>query len=351
MAGRAREFEVPPALERFAESLGYVELDGDEVREGVSSRDAGLNLIRLCRAMFPGSGTQDSLYGSDGGAFSHRPEGNRAIVPLERFDGLSLMNPLLKRNSLYAEQTAFVLPVDVTLTDESLPGSGVGTTALLARNKALEPLVRAGRCVVLPQRLTIRWEQEARRLEYDATAPLHQKGVVDYAPLNPHVPRPSVDDDLLVFKQFMLPYFPNVPQEILERVVVYETDAFTHFIGWLRKRVADLAEKPEEDDLAGLLAEIDEGVARLNLIARRLASSSWMRGVDVAFFPVTLGSLLVLDVQTAAMVAGVAGSVRLVDLLKRYAQRSLDLAPVREDVFFLPYLLAKAGAEDFTWAG
>ena len=336
------EDDLTAHLERFTDNLKRIDFNGSSLAPNEYSREAVGDLILIYRSMFGGSG-QD--YGKAHTEITFPPGARGSIVPLEHFNEINLMNPLLQRTSLYSRRTAFIRPIDVVGRDLFLYGTQLDT--LLLENKMLLPLVQAGRCIVLPRKLTIvfdyadTWDRSSHG-RYSVAAPLLQGDAAEYTPLNKVRFRPSAADDVLIFKQFLLPYYPNVSADKLAKIADDESDAFVRFVRWLTEKVAELASHPESTDIRQLLEEIEAGVASLVAEARKLATSRVFQGIKLSFFTMSLAALLAGQAQALGDVAGIAGAVSLMDILRDEVGRRDRLADFKQSEMYLPLLISKA---------
>lgn len=333
------------ALNEFVRSLHYLE-ETLETRGPRSSEEnyALAKMLGLARALYPTVMYED-VANDRGDDFETDPPIFGGLVPIKKVAAPALLEPLLRKSTLYAKHTSFVTPHRIHLNG-LLNGSDASVSELLALNRSMLPLLAAGRCSVLPAQIELNIDESHIKLRSTTTAPMVQEAkAANFAPLNQGVLglTQSTSDRVLLLREFVLPYYPEVDSNKLAELASEETDAFEGFMSWFTGRVRDVAANPEAEDLNEVLDEIDEGVAKLRIEAANLARSSYLlRGATISGFSITLGSVVGaafgLPASTAAVVAGITGASTLTEVIRDAAARRKEQAPLRSNTFFLPYL-------------
>lgn len=335
------------ALTRFAESLDGLLLEDGRVVMNSDANYASFQMIRLARELFPGKSRWESRRNMDDD-FERSPPLYGGLIPLDNASPRRLAESLLQKTTLYSKHTAFVLPIHVKLDGADLALANHQSLELLERNFELLPLIRAGRCSVMPQAIETVLVDDDRRVHSLTSAPMEQGIQATYAPLNQRTLVEKVDHQLLVLQQFILPYFPDIDSDKLATLVTDETESFELFMSWLTRRFAEYANSPEDQNFAELVAEIDEGVARLRVEAASLhRTSRLLRNTSIGTFGISLGALigasLGLPAGVAAPVAGIVGSVNFIEVIKEVAARRKDRLDLRRSEFYIPYLATDDG--------
>lgn len=337
-----RTEDVATALARFAESLEDLQTaDDGSIIANNDSAYAGIQMLRLARTLFPTHTSHQNR--ADGDSFKTAPPVYGGLLPVPVLTEIAALEALLRRSALYAKHTAFVLPSSIIIDGRRMGPPGPAELDLLSTNSNLLPLLRTGRCSVLPQTFRSVFTSDEREIDSITEAPMIQVGDPTFAPLNNRRFRGTVADELVLLHQFVLPYYPSIDSASLAQVATEETDAFEVFMAWFTRRLAQLVKEPSEGDIRDLVEEIDEGVARLHVEATAVSKKSRiLRGAAVGGFAVSVGSVpaaaLGLPPAMAASVAGIAGAASLRDVLKEHAARRGRLAQLRQSEFFVPYV-------------
>lgn len=325
---------IDVAMSRFASSLKSLETVDHRNLSDRALANASIEMLRLSRVLFPTSGYWES--NSDDEKFERQASFLGGLVPLELANEVRLLEPLLRRSTLYARHTVFVLPQHVRYAGDRTYVAPAASLDALRLNRQLLPLVSAGRCSVLPQSLEVSLNNDTHNAFNRSTAPLDQPPDANYVPLNRA--RVTGTKEVLVMHHFLLPYYPEAEPKVLAKLATEETDAFELFMAWMTKKVGEAAANPETTDLADLVAEIDEGVAKLRITAENLARTSrLLRGASVGAFALSLGALAgPAPMQTAA---GIVGGVNLIELVREEVSRRRQSLDLRASEFFVPYKL------------
>jgi hypothetical protein len=266
-----------------------------------------------------------------------------ALVPVRDAADEAFYAGLVGRLVMYAQPLALVLPEQINWVATSYSGMGYSSDPAQAMRIArlvhqYRDVVREGRLAVLPTSFDRIFESVSDSDHWFARAPLLQRA--DAAQPLPLVSADwSADQSLFVYEQVVLPFFPGASVATLAAIAREETEAFTLFAGFLRRRMRELAESPEAG-LAELRAELDEEVARLRIEARKLAQLRVLRGAEIGLFTVSLAAAIATDLGALQTTAGVLGSVTLLELLKQHATVRREALDLRASEFYVPMILA-----------
>lgn len=268
-----------------------------------------------------------------------------AVIPLTEELEAEFITSILKRSTLYSELSILVLPKsfrDLGLSYSSGIRRGGDLRSMLSYNKRYESLVRRGRCVFLPEAFIDDWEGSGGSSSTQYLAPLEQKPEdIDYTPINASVIYQSrvPQEHWLNYKNILLPYFPNASVDAVADIADKETDAFVRFNAYLATRLKWLDRATSRADINDVLHEIDSGVSALNIEARKVKRSKLLLAAELGFFSLSLGILTSYDNHVIQGVAGVVGSVNLLQLVRDAFAASGQHDDLRKNDFYVPYLL------------
>ena len=145
---------------------------------------------------------------------------------------------------------------------------------------------------------------------------------------------------MLIYEKIVLPYFPNARLSDVADIAEKETDSFVIFNTNLRKRLREIGNATSADDVKEIGEELQSGAAALAIEARKMAQGKLLRGVEVGLFSVSLGAIIASrGAVFPSGLAGVTGSVTLLDLLKEVTARRQSKLTLAQSEFFVPYLL------------
>lgn len=173
---------IDVAISRFASSLKGIDVGDRAYLNEAALASASIEMLRLARVLFPTTGYWES--NSEDEEFEQRASFLGGIVPLELVNEVRFLEPLLRRSTLYARHTVFVLPQHVRYYGDRTWVAPAESVNALNLNRQLLPLVSAGRCSVLPQTLEISLSDRTQNAFNRSAAPLDQPADATYAPLN-----------------------------------------------------------------------------------------------------------------------------------------------------------------------
>lgn len=165
-------------------------------------------------------------------------------------------------------------------------------------------------------------------------------GALNFLPLNMvNVDLPEeVDRRAIVYKELRLPFFKDVSIETIGKIARNESDSFSLFNSWLTKRVGDLVQSSTDNGFESLLSEIDEGVARISVEAKKIRTLRALQGCELTTFGLSLCALIPSAPAALHGVAAVTGTMTAVELIKEYTERRKQRTNLKANTFYLPYL-------------
>lgn len=316
--------------------------------------EVGMAVIRLAQGYY--GAVQDQQYAMAGPRqySSCAPIVETSIVPLAADVDSATVGSIIDKTALYFRTTAFTVPGTIGVTDSYegvvrhrlSGGSCIDTLARLSRSYV--DLVDSGHVAFLPTRADTLFVSGKLYRETRSTAPLvQQPRSLRLMPMNVgavFTESPPDDYDSLIFERVTLPYFLGAPHDVLARVQDVETDAFVRFIRWLSRRLATL-DTSDRSALTEVRWEIEDGVDKVNVAARKIGSTRFMRGVELGFFTLNLGVLIGVHSGSAAQIAGVTGSVTFLELVRSLATYRRDRIDLRASDFYLPWLISRDSSD------
>ena len=200
-------------------------------------------------------------------------------------------------------------------------------------------LLERGRCAFLPSRSRYYTDSISSGGNDSHSAPFAQDVAnIRLTPENPVARSPF--HDVLIYEKIVLPYFPNARLSDVADIAEKETDSFVIFNTNLRKRLREIGNATSADDVKEIGEELQSGAAALAIEARKMAQGKLLRGVEVGLFSVSLGAIIASrGAVFPSGLAGVTGSVTLLDLLKEVTARRQSKLTLAQSEFFVPYLL------------
>jgi hypothetical protein len=313
----------------------------------------GLDLLRqLCHSLY---GQETEHYESAG------YRGNRKIIstpgtseaftliPLPPENQLRFVTQMLHRVTLYSTLT--VMTVDLEISDGYISYSGGNRKSwsnfwpILKYNAEYRNLVDQGRCIFLPYRSSYLEESTSSTAVDTSAAPMNQRAdSIKFTPVNPTTLRPGASplDDLLVYEHVILPYFPAADLADVADIAEKETDSFIIFNQFLAEKLGQIAQSSSVMKISDLLGEIHAGAAELRIEAKKVERSKILRGAEAGVFVVSLSALLAVGGHAAETVAGIAGTVSLIELIREWVAGQNEKLDLKKSAFYIPYLLSKA---------
>lgn len=277
------------------------------------------------------------------------------IIPVPSNAELRFMTDILKRTTLYSTLTVLVHPGSVRYRLRATPdgyyfwrGQQSSLFDTLQWNSRYPDLVKSGRGVFLPQEYILEvydWRDGTENI-YDA--PLIQTpDCIRYTPANVSIGQRTRNaySDMMLYKTVVLPYFPHATLDTVTNIAVNETDSFVRFTHYLSKRLTSMADASDPETIADIMDEIDYSVAGLRIEAEKLTHSRALQQVQVGFFALGLAIALTVPNAPIKTIAGVAGSVNLLGIIKEYIDSRRAKLALKQSDFYIPYLLSKVTAD------
>jgi hypothetical protein len=260
------------------------------------------------------------------------------------------LDDYVKWLALYSEMSIFVMPfamecVDITYSSHygaELEKSWKDLKTLVRYSRQYRQLLDSGMGVFLPAENTYTLTSYSDHRTDTYKAPLTQ--VPDqyiYTPINSrsNIFMGTSFQDFMVYKEIVLPYFKIPRLDELIKIAKNETQSFVKFNHFLAKKLANISKADSGTKLQEILREIDYEVANIELEFKRLGRLRVLQGVEMAFFSISLSALLFADADLVKQIAGVSGSVSLLEIFKGFFSRSEQGSSVKTNDFYLPYLL------------
>jgi len=277
------------------------------------------------------------------------PQTNTAgIIPLGELPDIGSLDRIVNPLTPYSDLAVYALPSEISETYVTYSGgdytSWDSVLEVLAYNQRYRVLVDSGRGIFLPSSFVLHDETA-----FSSSTNLYQPPFAQSAenfrfiPENPPTAwmgKPPTSD-ILVYHKLLLPYFPSASLKDLAEIADRETEAFQLFTSYLSRRLRAINGAESRADLEGIIDEINDGVAKLNIDAKKLSRTKFLRGAQVSFFTVSVGALLLHDSQLVKEVAGLIGSMNVLQLLQEVIGQQKESLELRKSEFFIPYLLSK----------
>lgn len=254
--------------------------------------------------------------------------------------------------ALYSEFPIFVLPTsiskfyDYTVDERPLDFLKSDLDEFIQVNRSYLKILRAGRGIFLPSRFsTITNHRNAFRAT-DYRAPLIQNlQQLALIPINPrdNIAKGRATQEYIVYKQVILPFFKLSNFDDLIKIARNETEAFRKFNHFLREKLPSINNIQSASELRGVLQEIDYEVANVELEYKKLSQMKMLQGVELGFLTISLCALVFSDVSLIQQIAGVTGSISILDILRDYLEYKQGLLEIKKNDFYLPFLLKAEG--------
>jgi hypothetical protein len=311
----------------------------------------------LCERFYPG--TESTSYVEDKWEPQEGtiPDADMSgwLVPVPSDDKLQAISRLLSISTMYTDLTVAV--VNTTLSDGYISYSASGWrrrdwTSFENLRKYLVPyvqLVEQGRCVFLPYEFKDDQASMSQEVSRRRRAPLEQSP--SGAPFTPaNAVRAQIGrspfTDILVYEQLVLPCFPGASLLDIANIATRETDSFILFNHQLRERLSELSQATSMDAIDEITWDLRAGAASLAIEARRIAAGKLLHGAQLATLTISLSALATaygLNLVLPAQIAGITGSVTLLELLRERMERQKERYDLRKSEFFVPFLLSERG--------
>jgi hypothetical protein len=349
--------EAPPSLEEVAGVKGknVHELSKREklVTEYVCK--ARTCISSLCGELYLTAGvrsSKDSRYKGELETVYIDKILNTTVLPVPASYAAKDAASLLSYASLYSENGVLVLPFGIENGDISYSGGGMplgrtSTDTLMKTiffNHHYRNVVEQGGPIFLPQYFRNRETSLSRYHDFYSRAPfLQDPHALNFTPVNPVI-RGTTDltrhGETLLVAQFLLPFFPKANLQDVVRIKGSESDAFVLFNSYLRQRLASLSDAESLDDIDDIQSEINAGVAKLRIEAKKVSGSKLLRNTEIGLLTVSLAAIASRDSSLAHVIAGMTGSASLFSLLHSFNEVRGKHLDMRSSEYFIPYLLA-----------
>jgi hypothetical protein len=311
-------------------------------------------LKQLCDAFYGNSGLSagDVWRNVDIHQWENEKLEDATLTPVPSSYDIRDAAALLSYTALYSGNGILVLPLKIEHIRISsfdsgyiFPLGGCSTDTILKAmlfNYRYRNLVEHGRLLFLPQVMHNRHESPEAYVESTTSAPLLQDPQnLTFTPLNkvPELAAVLAQREVIQVAEFLLPYFPDASLQDILRIKESESDSFVLFSAYLKRRLAALSEAKSLSDIEDIQTEITAGVARLRIEAKKVAGSKLMRNAEIGLFGLSLAGIISGDGPLTHILAGVAGSASLMDLLRSFSEVKGGKLDLRTSEFFIPYLL------------
>jgi hypothetical protein len=350
--------EDPPSLEEIKavsrKSVYDSNFNSQDTRIVNYIADSCVRLSNLCD-IFYGRTERSEDYTAGG---THEPWESSppklwgaTLIPVPSSYDVGDAAQLLSYASLYSGWAVLVLPhkIDhkyISYSGGNFPLGRISSDTVLKTmlfNLRYRSLVETGHVIFLPRELDRLSEGVSGHGQSIARAPLLQDPEgLRFTPINAVVTdttnllaHHSVD----LVAEFLLPYFPNANLQDIARIKDTESDSFILFNSYLKRRLAALAEAQSLNDIADMHEEINAGIARLRIEAKKVADSKLLRDAEVGSLGLSLVAVTGGDPALTRIMAGVVGSASLLGLLRSFSEIREKKLDMRASEFFIPYLL------------
>ncbi len=345
-------------VEKRLDQLAAV-LKGDQAlrKKGELFREVEYNLYSICVDLYDWEhegGRGDPCYSIERDSRTQQLSRiNAAIVPLER-DTNDDLDDFVKFSTLYSDLSIFVLPITIQTTDISYSeqfnserDTWPDMETLIEYNKRYRDLIRARKGIFLPQeeKRTFITMSDFSISKY--VAPFNQRpDKYVFTPLNSkkHVFTGTSYQEFLQYKEIVLPYF-RTDIDSLIKIAQNETESFRKFNHYLSQRLIDISKTGSVEELQSILSDIDYEIANVEIESKKLSKLKVLQGVEVGFLAVSLSIFALADVGLAKQIAGITGSVNLLELVREMVSHQREKIDIKKSDFYLPHLLKKAGKE------
>lgn len=319
--------------------------------------DADTAITNLCAAAFAEEYTEGRgalTYPTSANTIRHPSplDGGAIYVVPGMVDDVRLTKAVIF-SCLYSRAALFVLPLEISDLFISYSGANAlgmrkpWTTIerLLNYNKRIEPLVLAGKCAFVPRVHSYGQETTSEYWIRRYNAPTHQDPErISGLPLNaaymmgPVLHERARTHSHAIAAELVLPCFDRVEYGELLRIAENETDAFVKFNHFLSLRLAGLNQARSAAQIAQILEEVHYETANLRQQAEKLAKLKSLQAAQLVFFTLSLGVVTLTEASQVKELAGILGSVSLIEVLKGYFGYQREKFDLKKSDFYLPYL-------------
>jgi tetrahydromethanopterin S-methyltransferase subunit F len=337
-------------LASFCEELVQLPSEGDiKGRKAKALHDVAGSLFGV---------ESEAVWGWERDLQSERPEFSdptvdvASVVPVSDTSDVAFVTTVLERTLLYSGFTALVAPVDLSLLytsysmNDSIRGfSQGGVDRIVSANLRHRDLVAQGRCAFVPASSTFQWGSASSDWRHRVKAPLLvQPSNSAYRPLNLRRPAAHLEDALWIYKEIVLPYFPQADLDLVAKVAENESESFRRFNSWLGRSLSRLSAATTTDEIEAVLEEIDEQIDLVSRDARRVSRLRSFRNIDLGVFVIGLGAAAAAP-EGKDLLAGFLGTASFLDLIHNMVESRSARTELRQGTFFVPWLLQKGAGE------
>lgn len=313
-----------------------------EMRSRTALRD-------VCRHYFSHEDTPYVLGEAEDRTTRFLPVGDATLLPFEGSDDIV---SLARKCVLYSGTTILLHHSSIIDREvETIPNGTVhlpehapGLAEILSLNHSLADLVAPGRCVVLPEKLihdhTVWASGEGTKRSFAARRVVPANADT-YLPITRNPVWPDTKD-YFTYKNLILPYFPEASLQDIARIASEESDAFTRFNAFLRRKLKEVAAAESRYTVEDVIEEIESEVAAIRVEVSRIQTSKSLRNITVAALPISLGVATTLTGTAASTVAGIVGSANLLAVLREYVSVRKERANLKKSEFYVPYLISSS---------
>lgn len=216
------------------------------------------------------------------------------------------------------------------------------------RNVAFRELVLSGHLIVLPRQSSYRFEGSA---EYDGQKAIAPDWFVSdlVSDANLVVTRSAQylsRDELqsaIILKSFLLPCWPDIHPKDLIAFCQDEGVAYKNFLRWVRKEVRLLPAEPSKDSVDFIVDKIEDEVAKLETLARKVSRHQSMSRVAMGGFMLSMLSASgVVPFGKELLGLGCVSGIQAYNQIQAARNERDNLI---DSPFLLPFNLRKASPE------
>ncbi len=202
-----------------------------------------------------------------------------------------LTDEIIRKLSLYSELIVFTIPT--ALCSDSSHGSinkrRANITSLMSLNLRYYNSLKEGRVIFLPQRLDIDCECSMDYVIDRYLAPYYQEELLEGYFLLNSANQSTCNLDILetlcLYKELLIPYFPGISLEDLLKIKRNESEAFSRFQYFLRRKLSQIKGIERQQAFSELFEEIEYEVLQLKIECENLSRKiGILNRLNVGFF-------------------------------------------------------------------
>lgn len=279
------------------------------------------------------------------------PIENGTLIPWRNdAKAIDLVPDVLRKTIFYTDLAIFILPYNLTSSYISYSGGLRGfDTAAVERifniNSRFLKYVNEGQVIFLPQLFM----HEASSLsDFNVArfeAPYYQDMLrFTYLPLN-QSPQLSklygMVEEMLIYKNIILPYFPDASVTELLKIKKNETEAYERFKYVLRNKLSELRDVTRAEAITNIFEEIDYEIQSLIIESKKLLNLKVMQGINLSFFGISLLAILTASLDIPKELASMVGTMSVLNLIKEQVSFRNKNLEMKKNDFYIPYLFYK----------